>query len=636
MSPRSPACFCFESTDAAMISLALSTTNQRERQILNLAFEQRHVKVFSFEPTYAHYIKMLQYLPDIVFIELPHVCADQIHFISLLKKHKKLKRTEIVGYGNKLDTATSKGLKQVGITNYFDRPLKFTVVMVCVAKYLKSINKELAAAEEKSDKFADEKLLLAENTLPTKKIEIMVRHVSQMLAFPFTVAKVLKLTRDETSGAGDLAKVIEADPVISTNILKVSNTVFFASASRRISSIKDAIVRIGFNETKRIVMSMSVMELFDNGENRNFGFDRIDFWYHCLATGIVSEKLAKRMGLTTDDAFLAGLLHDFGIILLDEFFPQLFSKILDATASEGAQFIDKEAAILKVHHNDLVQELFTHWKMPQPVTDAVVHQYSYAAFEPPLEDMGKKLALCVGVGNVLAKAAYLGRECDQFVRPVPNHIFSTVKLAAGFTPSFMEEVYNDIAMYRQFLKLEEREFPVTYEGLDNPEEMKVCIVNSAQDIFVAPQLYLAKAHLPVELIRDQVDSENLHGKYTIIILWADSALDAELVQKLARIKAVDGDKHTPLLVCLRDNQQLPKSESMSGISCMDQNCDIRKFDRNVSSIFMGNAIEYEPYVVERSEIALVSAESESGEAQQEVSDASANPEQPSEQLPAVE
>jgi len=164
---------------------------------------------------------------------------------------------------------------QMALMFFLQRPLKFGQMTETI-QGLPKMKKDLFSGKAEitpSDRDADMKFLKDSSKPAMEKIELMVGYVNKMLAFPFTVAKVVSVTSDANSGAGGLAKAIEADPVISATILKVSNTVLFASRDKEITSVKDAIIRIGFMETRNIALSLSVITTFDN-DQANFGFDR--------------------------------------------------------------------------------------------------------------------------------------------------------------------------------------------------------------------------------------------------------------------------------------------------------------------------------------------------------------------------
>ncbi|MBD3320260.1 MAG: HDOD domain-containing protein [Chitinivibrionales bacterium] len=605
-----------------MVSMMLTTENEREQQILSMAFRQRGVEIMLFRPDYKNYIKMLQFLPDILIVEFPKLHTDQSHFVKLLRQHKKTKKVPVIAYGDKADASIRSGIMKRGVSEYLERPLKFSILVNLIESKLRLVNKSLQDTdiqEGNENTMDDTSALRSTETLPTKKIQIMVEHVSGLLAFPFTVAKVLKLADDPKAGAADLGKVINSDPVISANILKVSNSVFFASSNRKISSIKDAIVRIGFRETRRIVMGMAVMDLVGK-DNRNYGFDRIDFWYHSLAAAIFAEYFAKRMGgVSTEDAFLAGLLHDLGMLIMDEFFSDIFAEVLEKTAENGGLYITSETAMLGINHNDVVKELFAKWKMPDQITEAIVEQYGFCSFSGKLDTQGKKLAVCVGAGNILAKLIHLGNEADHFIRPIPDWVFKAAKMQTGITDDFLETVYRDIKLFRQFLKLEEREFLRAGEGIEDAEQKTVGIVNAAKSLLIPPKLFLRKEGMNIELIKTPGEANEHDGKLDFILVWANEQTTAEGVDHYTGIikKGHDGGnsgakpQFAPVLVCVNSKSSLPKNEAMKDVSFTDRSCDLRHLEQIILEVLMGKTVEFVPYDSE--ETASVTDEAETGE-----------------------
>jgi HD-like signal output (HDOD) protein/ActR/RegA family two-component response regulator len=584
-----------------MVSLMLVAENERESQILKLAFEQRGTTVLASKAKYQNYVKALQYLPDIILMELPRPHMEQLHFAALLKNHKKARRIPIIGYGDPMDSAEKNGIVKTGINYHFARPLKFTQMIKVIETLLKQFNKNLDAKPAAQDKEKDIELLLATDTLPMKKIEIMSSYVSSMLAFPFTVAKVLSLAESLKSAAGDLARVIESDPVLSTQILKLSNSVLFVSLNRRISTIKDAIVRIGFKETKRLVLSVSVMKLFDQSTN-SLGFDRLGFWCHSLASGIIAERLARRVGtVNSDEVFLAGLLHDFGIIVLDEFFPTLFSKILEDTTNSGGLFIEREKTLLGIHHNDVVVELFKKWKLPDLVREGIVRQYDAESYKDAIDTPEKRYAVCVAMANILAKTVSLGRECDQYVTPLPGQFFSFAKMPAGFTPAFLDEVYNEMNVYREFLKLDIPDAAAKSEGIVLSDKTRIGVVNLAGDVFVPPLLFYQKEGFNISLMESGGDHQRYNSMFDIIHVWAGAKSTPEQVRAFTKIvkyaetmpppetpPAVT-PAFAPVLVILppENAPAFRDGAAASGMSCAYNRLDVRQLDKLVSTILMG-------------------------------------------------
>lgn len=576
-----------------MIGLMLMTHNKREGQILKMAFEQLHVKVIVSSPSYANYVKSLQYMPDVIIMELPRTHQQEVQFSELIRKNKRTQKVPIIGYGNTIPEGMKTSLSKNGISNYMNRPLKFSLLMTSIQKYLAQVNKAIDdfPAKDTGEKDEDVRLILDPSTLPVKKIELMVKHISGLMAFPFTVAKVLKLAGSEKSGANDLAKVIEADPVISANILKVSNTVFFASANRRISSVKDAIVRIGFTETKRITMAMGVMDSV-GAESNSFGFDRMKFWMHSLSTAIISERIAKRLGgISTDEAFLAGLLHDFGIILLDEFFPTIFQKILEKTTDNASRFIAAERNLITITHNDVVRELFDNWKLPSSTSEAITSHYSILKTEKRFTELNDKISMCVEIGNILSKCYHNGEGTDQYVYPIENWVFSSLKMPSGPNKDFFKDIENELTMYMKFLKIEEE------KEIKNSAFVKsIGFYCSGTRAFNTAEAYLISQGHEVTRINPSEEGYSEHDqKYDAIVIGAEKEMTEEEFKPLSMIikkpieeGSEEKPENAPYLITTYSDSVLAQSKDLQ---LMFNVGDLRMIDENLSKVIEGKKVE---------------------------------------------
>ncbi len=567
-----------------MASVMLVSENERETQILKLAFEQKNITVLSCLPDYNNYIKILQYLPDIIFLEIPRISHKQLHFADMLKSHKKTKFIPIISYGDKVDDAVKKGFLDKGILYYIGRPLKISIILDVFQKNLKYLNKELALPQvQPSDKEKDTELILSSQEPPSKKIEVMTSYIVKLLAFPFTVARVLQLADSEKSAAADLAKVIQADPVICAQLLKIANSVLFASMNRRIGSVKDAIIRVGFKETRRLVMSMSVMKVFGETGN-NVGLDRKAFWFHSLVCGIMAERLARQMGtVNTEEAFLAGILHDFGILLLDEFFPKVFARVMADATEKSTRFILSERAMLGITHNDLIGELFSKWKLPDTVTEGIMEQYRFGGYKDNLDTPAKKVGLCVGVSDILAKTVGFGKECDRYITPIPNWVFESVRMPTGVTGHFLDDVNHQITLYREFLKLDKKETVRTARDKEGAEKQPIGIINLARDVFVPPLLYLQHEGYGAVALAPDAPAAAVED----MVLWADETVTIEMIVKVSKtVKGNEGSQETQpeartaAVVVIADENApaLARKNELPQVTFLSRLFDLRQLD----------------------------------------------------------
>jgi HD-like signal output (HDOD) protein len=585
-----------------MASGLLMIENEKEAQILKLGFEQIGTKIVLSKATYRNYTLSLQYLPDFLIMELPRLCVEQMHIAGLLRKHRRFRGLPILGYGERIDDAVKRGIVKSGISIYLDRPLKFSGMLELIDRMLKPSNKAIQVQkkeDKKQKREQDYEKIASPDTSAAQRLDLMSEYVSRLLAFPFTVAKVLQITNDEKTGAGHLAQAISIDPIISANILKVANSVFFASANRRISSIREAIVRIGFFETKKIVMGMMVLNLF-GGSTASMGFNRIDFWYHSLASALFAERVAKFVsGVNVEMAFLGGLLHDIGVIILDEFFPDFFAAALKDTSTKGGHFPERETALYGVNHNDLVNRLFPVWKIPDDITNAIVNHCRIADHKTAIDTPDKKLTFCIMLGNILAKTAHYGRECDQFVWPIENWMFENVHMGNVITRPFIAGIQQGIEQFRNFLGLEARDYSADIASPENASLVRIGIVNLAEHLFIPVEQYLARKGHTVERVTEKECAETDRKKrFSLMIVWAGQQAVTEAAiapYQSFLLPGASGDKSdgktaaTPLL-CMAPPDYREINALPGQISFMSNRLDLRELDQAIQKIIEGTPV----------------------------------------------
>lgn len=201
-----------------------------------------------------------------------------------------------------------------------------------------------------------------------------LRTIEKLPTLPEVMIKVQKLVYSDRSDAASLAEIIKRDLALSSTILKTANSAYYNIVNRRISSISEAIARIGFNEVLKITMAVSVIEQFANTRSV-IGYTA--FWRHSVTAAGLTTIIADLMrdpGLKEyqQDLFLSGLLHDIGILIYDQFFHEEFTRIIDVAMHEEKTFLDSENEIFpKENHTVLGSALLEIWRLSLPIVAAV-------------------------------------------------------------------------------------------------------------------------------------------------------------------------------------------------------------------------------------------------------------------------
>lgn len=196
-----------------------------------------------------------------------------------------------------------------------------------------------------------------------------VKKVTTIATLPEVTAKIISTVEDPKSSAQALHKIVSHDPALVTRILKVVNSAFYGLPGQ-IGSIERAIVLLGLNAVKNIAVAASLGQLF-RGAKLSDQFGAKDLWKHCIAVGVASRDLAKQMKLPmAEEAFLAGMIHDMGILVSMQLWPEKIRAVCDrATLSAGVtdaiSFCEMEREMIGADHQQLGLALAEQWKFPQ-------------------------------------------------------------------------------------------------------------------------------------------------------------------------------------------------------------------------------------------------------------------------------
>jgi putative nucleotidyltransferase with HDIG domain len=216
------------------------------------------------------------------------------------------------------------------------------------------------------------------------------RYTQELLTLPAQPAaaeQVLRIVSDRKAGAADLARVIETDPALAARVMRLANSPYYGSP-RRVSSTRHATVMLGF-ETVRALAAGAACSLLDS--RVELGPD--GFWRHAITTAAAASVIARNVGLSTADAFSAGLLHDLGAVLLHRRDPDAFT--VATAAPTISDQVAAELAAFGVTHADEGAAALDAWGFPAPFVEAIaLHQHG---IEAPKHALGRVLRVAEAV-----------------------------------------------------------------------------------------------------------------------------------------------------------------------------------------------------------------------------------------------
>ncbi len=199
---------------------------------------------------------------------------------------------------------------------------------------------------------------------PQALVAQAIKRISTIATLPEVTVQIVKMVDDPRSSAAQLHALISHDPALVTRILKVVNSSFYGLPGQ-IGSVERAIVLLGLNAVKNISMAASLGQMF-RGVKLCEGFVARDLWTHCIAVAVTARQLAKEMKLPiADEAFLAGMIHDIGILVSLQVWPEQLRQACEHFRSSGQSFCESERHVMGVDHQQLGAGLAESWKFPR-------------------------------------------------------------------------------------------------------------------------------------------------------------------------------------------------------------------------------------------------------------------------------
>lgn len=519
-----------------MSTILIFIEHPRERQVLKIICESYGYSALELPMDETSLPQLIQYMPEAIIMDLPANNAKQLSFIQQVRREPKTKKIRALIYGDIKDQSLIQKYIDLGKISYYPRPLN----TMHIRQLIRPSNVKGATLrrdnKEKHEGDVDAaSIIMDPDTKPAKRLRIMTDRIGDLLAFPFTIAKVLSVTQSSTTGASDLAQAIEIDPVVVSAILKVANSALYGRAGSTVTSIKDAIVRLGFIETKNIAISLSVMMLFSDEEN-SIGFDREEFWYHSLSVAVIAGKLGQKAGYKQPETpFVCGLLHDFGIILIDEFFPDFLFSTLRSATQKGVPFLEEERERWGITHNDVVARLFEQWNMPNEILLPLQEWGRALDYNHPTSSQLTMLVHIVRIAEIIAKSLELGHECDEYVIPIPKDLFSEIKISSPINDSFFQLINNDINMFSTYLQLNHPPFSFQKEIPDADRVGVINFIDLTESNFNPLEYYLITQQYQFQYFREVSDIVDAEMSPDIILVHCNSKTTTDQLNEYANI-----------------------------------------------------------------------------------------------------
>ena len=192
----------------------------------------------------------------------------------------------------------------------------------------------------------------------------VLKRVNDIPSLPQFVIETLKKLDDPKSSAADVANKLSRDEGLVIRVLRLANSAYYG-LSRRISSVSEAISFLGFKTVKSIVLAASVYKFMDSSFT-GYALDRGDLWKHSQSVASTARFLAAQVkGVDPEEAYIAGMVHDIGKIVLNDYVRFGYSIIIRLVEEEQLPFTDAEKQVLGFDHAQVGGLVIEQWNLPE-------------------------------------------------------------------------------------------------------------------------------------------------------------------------------------------------------------------------------------------------------------------------------
>jgi putative nucleotidyltransferase with HDIG domain len=284
-------------------------------------------------------------------------------------------------------------------------------------------------------------------SLDSAKLRNAVESVTDLPTLPTVVAKISSQIANPSTNAADIGKLIEQDQSLTSKVLRLVNSTYYGFP-KQIKSIQHAVVILGFSKVKTIVITAAVFDMMRK-EGRT-GLDVRRLWQHSLGVAVASKVVAEAIGIghSAEDAFLGGLLHDIGKIILDQYQPNIYSPVVRYADEKGILLYDAEKAIMGVSHAHVGEWMMERWRLP-PVIVGMVREH-----HTPSRAMERRETVnAVHIGDIVARALGIGCGGDRRIPAINPTVAANHLIDADFLARTVDVVVREIDKTGSFLEL---------------------------------------------------------------------------------------------------------------------------------------------------------------------------------------
>jgi len=236
------------------------------------------------------------------------------------------------------------------------------------------------------------------------RLKQIISNIRNLPTPPIVFEQIQRVINNPDTSVADIANILSEDPAMSVKVLKLTNSAFYG-LSREIDSVKHAVMIVGLEAIKNLVLSASVLSMFkSNSDNKEF---HENFWRHSLSTALAARVIAREYkngkAFNQDPSFSSGLIHDIGKMIICGFMPKDHQQIMEYLDQHPqVSHMEAEISVLGFNHAQLGRQLAITWKLPERLADTIGYHHN-----PNIENNSDNFAYLINLADYIVHISAL-------------------------------------------------------------------------------------------------------------------------------------------------------------------------------------------------------------------------------------
>jgi len=265
-------------------------------------------------------------------------------------------------------------------------------------------------------------------------LEEIVQAVNDLPSLPQIVLRVMELTEDPDSTAQDINAALAQDQGLTARVLKLANSAFYGFP-RRIATVTEATVLLGFKTIRSIVLAASVNDMLSQ-EMEGYALEYGELWRHSQCSAMAARLIARRVKYSgLDVAYTAALLHDIGKVVLNSYLKEAYQEVLEKVDSDNITFLQSERVVLGFDHSQVGAQIAEKWNLPPELVEAIAYHH-----EPEQAQVNPRLTAIVHLADAICVAMGIGLGIDGLLYPVSPQALEILGLQQSDIDSILSEM----------------------------------------------------------------------------------------------------------------------------------------------------------------------------------------------------